>query len=116
MKIKAFVKAFVKGAEAMLVIWSVGVAAGAGFRAGEKIDDWLDETYYRIIKTRKIKGLQKKLQKLSKKEQLTEDDKKQQDDILAEIFAWQSIDVSELSVLGTSIKGGFNINYKKEEK
>ena len=116
MKLKAIIKAVVKGAELMLTFWSVGVCVGAGMRTGAKMDDWFDESYYGFFKNRQIRRLQRKLQKLSKKEQLTEDEKKQQEQWLKDIFEWNQLNTREMATLGTHIVGGFDIYHKNKEE
>ena len=118
MKIKAIVKALVKGAELALTLWAVGVAVGHGFRDGQKNSDFFEEKFYDHLKNRKIRRLQRKLQKLSKKEQLTEDEKKQQEQWLKDILEWSRFNTREMATLGTTVEGGFDIHYEnnKEEQ
>lgn len=116
MKLKAIVKAVVTGIEIAATLWAAGVFIGAGLRDGAKVSDGHDRWLYDIIKARKIKGLQKKIQKLSKKEQLTEDEKKQQKDLLAEQMWWTTFNTREEAALGTKIVGGFDIYHKNKEE
>ena len=115
MKFKVIAKAVLRGIELAATLWAVGVFVGAGLRDGAKISDTHDQWFYDIIKARKIKGLQKKIKKLSKKEQLTEDEKKQQEELLHEMMEWCTFDTREAATLGTHEVSGFNI-YHKEEK
>lgn len=116
MKLKLIVKSVVKAAEIMLTLWSVGVCVGAGMRAGAKMDDWLDECYWDAVKNHQIKRCQRKILKLSKKEQLTEDEKKQQKDLLAEQMWWTAFNAREEGTLGTKVEGGFNIHYENNRE
>lgn len=114
MKLKAILKAVVKGVEIYATLWAVGVFVGAGLRDGAKVSDVYDQWLYDILKARKIKGLQKKIQKLSKKEQLTEDEKKQQMELLHQVLEWNAFDTREAATLGTHEVSGFNIYHKEE--
>jgi hypothetical protein len=116
MKLKLIVKSVVKAAEVMLTLWSVGVCVGAGMHAGAKMDDWFDELYWDAVKNHQIKRCQRKIQKLSKKEQLTEDEKRQQKDLLAEQMWWTAFSAREEGTLGTKIVGGFDIYHKNKEE
>ena len=116
MKIKAIVKALVNGAELALTLWAVGVAVGHGFRDGQKSSDFFEEMFYDHLKDRKIRRIQRKLQKLSKKEQLTENEKKQQEQWLKDIFEWNQLNTREMATLGTHIVGGFDIYHKNKEE
>lgn len=116
MKFKVIVKGIVKGVELALTLWSVGVCVGAGMRAGAKADDWFDTLYWDAVKSHEIKRCQHKIQKLSKKEQLTEDEKKQQKDLLADQMWWTAFNTREEGTLGTKIVGSFDIHQKEVDK
>jgi len=116
MNIKLIVKAVAKTAGLMLTLWSVGMCVGAGLRAGAKLDDFFDEGYWRAVKRHNIKRCQRKIQKLSKKEQLTEDEKEQQKDLLADQMWWTAFNAREEGTLGTKVEGGFNIHYENNRE
>ena len=113
MKLKAIVKAVVTGIEIAATLWAAGVFIGAGLRDGAKASDFHDQWFYDIIKSRKIKCLQKKIQKLSKKEQLTEDEKKHQEELLKQVMEWTTFDTREAATLGTHEVSGFSIYHKE---
>lgn len=116
MKLKMIMKALIKGAETMLVLWSIGACVGAGFRAGEKADDFFDECYWDFVKSRRVRRCEKKLDKLSKKEKLSDKDREVQKKCIDEILAWGRINSQEEATLGTKIVGGFNIIHHKDEE
>lgn len=115
MNVKLIVKAVAKTAELMLTLWAVGACVGAGMRAGAKADDWFEKSYWDAVKSHEIKRCQRKIQKLSKKELLTEDEKKQQKDLLAEQMWWTQLDTRYQSVLGTTVEGSFKVYNGYEE-
>lgn len=116
MKFKVIAKALLKGLELATTLWAIGVVVGAGLRDGAKMSDFHEQCYYDVIKARKLKGLQKKLQKLSKKEQLTEDEKEQLMELTHDVEDWTSFDTREAATLGTHIVGSFDIHRKEVDK
>lgn len=116
MKLKIIAKAVLRGIELATTLWAVGVFVGAGLRDGAKMSDFHEQCYYDIIKARKLKGLRKKLQKLSKKEQLTEDEKEQLMELTHDIEDWVSFNTREAATLGTKVEGGFNIHYENNRE
>jgi len=115
MKFKVIAKALLKGLELAATLWAVGMFVGAGLRDGAKMSDFHEQWYYDIIKARKLKGLRKKIQKLSKKEQLTEDEKEQLMELAHDIEDWTSFNTREAATLGMHIVGGFDIYHKEAQ-